>query len=693
MLKIARYLFSGITATAMNLYITYVLTDLLGFWYIFSSVIGFVTALAVSFVMQKFWTFRHAAMERVRSEVTQFFAVAIVGLLFNTVFVYAFVEYAHTHYLLAQILAGVLIAATNFLLYHMIFHGEEGISIGVMWRERLNATERGLFIAGGISLALILIKSWGLGLSLYQDEWKTARVILEGASSAGVYFQHPPLAGLLFRVVGAILPPDLFRLMPLFFTAASYALLYLIMEARAGMRTGFLSILLLGTVAYGTIAALMFDIDGAILPSFMLMAVFLYDRMRMSQGSARGIYAVFLFFGLILGFLIKLSFVLVVGAIFLDYLYERGRRITVREFWRLGGLLGLFVTIAGLVIFFAHTVYPSFDTNGMITHAYSYVHGFHRNWAQVAFEGAKSVLYMGPLAFAWIPFVTREVFGQVRIFFIYLGLGFLFYFVLFDFSAGALDKYLMFAIVPVCAIAAVTLIEHIPRRSEWSVRYSLILVGGSLFLFALNFLPQEVLPLYPKSAWAKEVFSLHWNILIPFMGGSGPLGFYVSFLFIVSSFIAGGVLLFLALARPSSQRLVVGALLVLSILYAGVFTEEMLFGRINGSASKVLSTALHYVGNSKDITAVITHNDIGAFELWRMGKYAGRFYAVPQYEDGHRQLFASHQGQYLVVDVPRWSDDSFYAKFFSSCGALFSSSSGVISARVYVCSKAATPHQ
>ncbi|MFA7309533.1 MAG: GtrA family protein [Candidatus Paceibacterota bacterium] len=690
--KFARYVISGVAATATNLFIAYLFTDVLGIWYVLSTAVGFCIALSVSFGLQKFWTFRHNELARVHMEATQFVLVAVAGLAFNTAFVYTLVEYSHFNYLIAQICSGVFVAVANFFFYHFIFHRKRA-SLSSMWNEELNEFGRGIVIAGGIAIALLALKLLGIGLPLHQDEWKTARVILEGAAASGTYFQHPPLAGLLFRAAGTLVPPELFRLLPLFFTAASYALFYLILEARVGVRAGILSIALFGTVAYGTLAALMFDIDGAILPFFMLLAVYAYDRWRNSVGRERILYAVLLFAALTLGFLVKLSFVIVVGAILLDYLYERRKDITAHEIWRIGGLLALFIAIAGISIAGASFVYPAFDTNGMVSHALSYVRGFHRNWAQVVFEGVKSFLYIGPLAFAWLPFASRENVERTRIFLIYLGLGFLFYFVLFDFSQGALDKYLMFTIVPLCAIAGVTLAGHLPRRSECTFGYIVTLIIGGFFILALNFLPHDVLSLYPKAQWATHVLSLHWNILIPFMGGSGPTGFYVSFLFIVASFIVSGGVAFLAFARPGLRSLAVGALLVLSFLYAGVFTEEFLFGRINGSTTKVVREAVAYIHDSNEVSTIITHNDIGAFELWQMGKYAGRFYAVPQYEDEHRALFASHTGQYLVVDMPRWSEDSFYAKFFSSCRATFSSSSGVISARVYVCPEAAAPHK
>ena len=240
-------------------------------------------------------------------------------------------------------------------------------------------------------------------------------------------------------------------------------------------------------------------------------------------------------------------------------------------------------------------------------------------------------------------------------------------------------------IVPLCVIAAVALAPYLPKLRQLSFAHLAAFSFTALALLAVNFLPHDVLPLYPKSAWAKEILSLHWNILLPFMGGSGPAGFYVSFLFIALSFATGAVLMIATLIWERVRPILVAALLVLSLIYAGVLTEELFFGRINGSTPKVLSDALAYIGNSKDVTSVITHNDIGAFELWQKGKYAGRFYAVPQYEEEHKKLFAGHTDQYLVIDIPRWSDESFYAHFFASCTSIFDSSSGTMIARVYTC--------
>ena len=550
------------------------------------------------------------------------------------------------------------------------------------WKEKLGPWERGLIIAGGVSFVLVAIKFFGIEMPFHQDEWKTARFIVDPNALAGI-FHHPPLTELLYRAVGLVLPPELFRLVPLAFTLLSFGLLYPVLEARIGFKAALLSIILLGTSAYGAVAALMLDLDGAIMPFFMLLTVYAYDRAHVKTGNARIFFLALLLTALVLGLLIKLSFIIVVGAILIDYLFERRKDITVRDLLRLFGLLAAFFVFIAFLVLVARFVYPSFSVEAMVAHALTYIHLGNREWGQIAFQTFKALIYTGPLVF-FVLFLRRDVFEKTRFFFVYLGLGLMFYLVLFDFSSGALDKYLMFTIVPVCAIAGAALAPYIPYRNLRRIEL-LVILAGALALVSVNFLPHEVLPLYPKSVWAKDVLSLHWNILIPFMGGSGPIGFYISFLFIALSFAAGSLLALVAVLYKNARTFCAGALLVLVFLQSAVFTEELFSGRINGSTANALHQALAYIDTTPSVASIITYNDTGAFELWQRGRYAGRFYAVPGYEEGHKELFAKHAGHYLVVDMPRLNVDSFYSKFFSTCETTFSSSSGAITARVYYC--------
>ena len=118
--KVARFIVSGGSAAATNLGTLFVLTHVLGLWYIFSSVIAFLVSFGVSFTLQKYWTFRDHSRDRIRAQATIYFAVLIIGLLVNTFFMYVLVEKAGLHYLLSAILSGAAIAVFNFIAYQRL---------------------------------------------------------------------------------------------------------------------------------------------------------------------------------------------------------------------------------------------------------------------------------------------------------------------------------------------------------------------------------------------------------------------------------------------------------------------------------------------------------------------------------------------------------------------------------------------
>src|SRR3989344_3412935 len=160
-------------------------------------------------------------------------------------------------------------------------------------------------------LAVIAVKFFGIDFPFHQDEWKTARFVVDPVGMAGL-FHHPPLTELLYRIAG-FLPPELLRLIPLAFTAGSFGLLYLIVERRAGFKAALLTKIVLVPSAYGTIAALMLDLDGAILPFFFMVSGCGVEGARGGCGGVLVLLLTLALVALSLGILIKLSFVIVVG--------------------------------------------------------------------------------------------------------------------------------------------------------------------------------------------------------------------------------------------------------------------------------------------------------------------------------------------------------------------------------------------
>lgn len=112
-----RYFFSGITSAGFNIGLLYVFTDMAGIWYLYSSIIAFVLALFLSFVLQKFVVFRDSNVNDVHKQFSKFSIVAVLGVVTNTAIIFICVDYLGIWYILSQIIAGFFVMIQNFILY------------------------------------------------------------------------------------------------------------------------------------------------------------------------------------------------------------------------------------------------------------------------------------------------------------------------------------------------------------------------------------------------------------------------------------------------------------------------------------------------------------------------------------------------------------------------------------------------
>ncbi len=115
--RVFRYILSGGTAAFVNIGLLYIFTDVFGIWYLFSATLSFLVAFVVSFGFQKFWTFEDHSTDGLHGQAILYLFVALVNLCLNTAFVYMLVEFVHVHYVLAQIISGVVIACESFFVY------------------------------------------------------------------------------------------------------------------------------------------------------------------------------------------------------------------------------------------------------------------------------------------------------------------------------------------------------------------------------------------------------------------------------------------------------------------------------------------------------------------------------------------------------------------------------------------------
>lgn len=122
--RIIKYLIAGGTSALVDLSLLYILTDILGIWYLISACLAFATAFFVSFFLQKFWTFRDGDKEVMYKQMGAYSGVAMANFLINIALMYALVDGFKIWYMLAQFMASGLIAIESYLVYNFfIFNG------------------------------------------------------------------------------------------------------------------------------------------------------------------------------------------------------------------------------------------------------------------------------------------------------------------------------------------------------------------------------------------------------------------------------------------------------------------------------------------------------------------------------------------------------------------------------------------
>jgi len=115
-----KFIVSGLTATAVDFILLYILHGLFHIQVVISSVIAFAAAFFVSFYLQKFWTFRNNDKKAIYRQMLMYLAVAIFGLLVTAGGMFVLVVKLGTWYILAQALVSASLAIGNFLVYKLI---------------------------------------------------------------------------------------------------------------------------------------------------------------------------------------------------------------------------------------------------------------------------------------------------------------------------------------------------------------------------------------------------------------------------------------------------------------------------------------------------------------------------------------------------------------------------------------------
>ncbi len=114
MIKLIKFFIVGGINTLISLIVFYLLNKVLGVNHMISSVIGYASGMANSYILNKKWTFKNND-NKILIQLMKFIAVNGISLGVNLFAMYMLVDLSHFDSMLSQIIATAFSTITNYI--------------------------------------------------------------------------------------------------------------------------------------------------------------------------------------------------------------------------------------------------------------------------------------------------------------------------------------------------------------------------------------------------------------------------------------------------------------------------------------------------------------------------------------------------------------------------------------------------
>src|SRR5581483_10109856 len=273
-----------------------------------------------------------------------------------------------------------------------------------------------------IFLALFLvIRLPNLHYPYHQDEYKWV-YYAHGQGAA----PHPPLTEYIYTRIAPIFGDNNFRAIPLIFSSINLILIIwlskiIFRDTKKVWWTAFLF-----TVSFfSVLASLMVDVDGAVMPMFMLLLFIGYYGFKESQWK-NWKWFILILIGSIGGFLVKVSGVLPLAAVALDFAIEMKVFSDIKKLVRyIVYAIGVGILLV-LILLASKFIFPFFNFRSDLTYWLHFANSssfLGRGWLQTFIQFVKSILYLSPLLVLPLFFATKEIFKKLKPFFFFIFIG------------------------------------------------------------------------------------------------------------------------------------------------------------------------------------------------------------------------------------------------------------------------------
>jgi len=121
-----RYIFAGGLSFVTNIALLYYFETHLKWWYLTASTVAFIISVVVSFLAQKYITFRDKSRHNLSKQMFQYIAIAVFNVITNGIIVFVLVNFVHLITIWAQIISAIIIAVWSLFVYRfIIFHQDQ----------------------------------------------------------------------------------------------------------------------------------------------------------------------------------------------------------------------------------------------------------------------------------------------------------------------------------------------------------------------------------------------------------------------------------------------------------------------------------------------------------------------------------------------------------------------------------------
>lgn len=112
--QLIRFGIVGVFVFLIDYSILYILTEFLGIYYLYSSIISFIISLIFNYIASIKWVF-DASKKQTLKDFTIFILLSVIGLGINQLAMYIIVEKIKIWYMFSKIVASLIVMVWNFI--------------------------------------------------------------------------------------------------------------------------------------------------------------------------------------------------------------------------------------------------------------------------------------------------------------------------------------------------------------------------------------------------------------------------------------------------------------------------------------------------------------------------------------------------------------------------------------------------